>query len=227
MDNFWVIGDVAGEYDALMKLLALLPKDAKLVFVGDLNDRGPKTKEVIEFVRSGGYVSLMGNHEYMFIDYVTSRNNPSYMPEYKGSIFLDNGGIPTLRSYFGKMPKYGDPVPAELKEHIKWLNQRPSKFEAEGVIVTHAPILFGQIENFDEMTVIDKVWNRDHIKPTPKFPDDKFQFFGHNGHYHEFTYERNDIYVGPQKYAICVDDSRNNKLTAVNWPSLEKIQVKF
>jgi hypothetical protein len=32
---------------------------------------------------------------------------------------------------------------------------------------------------------------------------------------------------GEKPYAICVDDSRNNKLTAVNWPSLEKIQVKF
>lgn len=49
-DNFWVIGDVAGEYDALLELVALLPKDAKLVFVGDLNDRGPMTKEYLYYM---------------------------------------------------------------------------------------------------------------------------------------------------------------------------------
>lgn len=229
MDNFWVIGDVAGEYDALLELIALLPKDAKLVFVGDLNDRGPKTKEVIEFVRSGGHVALMGNHEHMFIDYVESRLDPSYTPQYGSDLFTYNGGIQTLKSYLG-LPVWSkgqEKMHEDLKKDIEWLKQRPVKFETDKVIVTHAPILFGQIENFDEMSIIDKIWNRDHIQPTPNFPDDKFQFFGHNGHYHRFAYDRNDVYVGPQLYAICVDDSRNGKLTAVNWPSLEKIQVKF
>ena len=229
VDNFWVIGDVAGEYDALLELVALLPKDAKLVFVGDLNDRGPKTKEVIEFVMSGGHVALMGNHEHMFIDYIESRLDPTYKPHYDSGCFLYNGGVQTLKSYLGKpFWHYGDPeVDGLFSKDLEWIKARPVKFEAEGVIVTHAPMLFGDVVAFDNMSVIDAVWNRDQIKPTPKFPDDKFQFFGHNGHYHEFSYERNDVYVGPQKYAICVDDSRNGKLTAVNWPSLEKIQVNF
>ncbi len=36
----YIIGDVHGEYDTLLALVDKLPKDAKLIFVGDLVDRG-------------------------------------------------------------------------------------------------------------------------------------------------------------------------------------------
>lgn len=220
MNDFWVIGDVAGEYDVLMKLLAKLPKDAKLVFVGDLNDRGPKTKEVIEFVRSGGHVALMGNHEHMFIDYIESRHYPKIGHKfYDSDCFMYNGGIPTLKSYLGKNWQGWRPSKASAKvlEDIQWLKERPLKFEAKGVIVTHAPIKYGDIARFNETSVINAIWNRDWICPTE---DGTFQFFGHNGHYKEFG-------KGLKPYAICVDDSRNRNLTAVHWPSLEKIQEPF
>ena len=61
----YVIGDVHGEYDALIKLVSKLPKDAKLIFVGDLVDRGSRSAEVVKFVRDGGHLCVMGNHEYM------------------------------------------------------------------------------------------------------------------------------------------------------------------
>ncbi len=224
MDDFWVIGDVAGEFDALLRLIEKLPKDANLIFVGDLNDRGPKTKEVIDFIRKGGYMALMGNHEHMFIDYVESRHNcGAHKEQYDSDCFMYNGGIPTLKSYLGADWQSWRPSKdtAYLLEDIAWLKERPLKFETENVIITHAPILGGNIEMFDKMSVIDKVWNRDFIRPNKKF-----QFFGHNGHYKEFftkiSEPPNDL-----MYAICVDDSRNDRLTAVHWPSLEKIQEKF
>ena len=36
----YIIGDVHGCYDTLMALIAKLPEDAEIVFVGDLIDRG-------------------------------------------------------------------------------------------------------------------------------------------------------------------------------------------
>jgi serine/threonine protein phosphatase 1 len=39
----YVIGDVHGEYDALMRLVSKLPKDAKLIFIGDLVDIGSRS----------------------------------------------------------------------------------------------------------------------------------------------------------------------------------------
>jgi hypothetical protein len=70
-----VIGDVHGEFDALMKLLAVLgydedghsPDGRGLVFLGDLIDRGPDSPAVVEkvmtLVAAGHAQCVMGNHE--------------------------------------------------------------------------------------------------------------------------------------------------------------------
>lgn len=79
---FDIIGDVHGCFDELLELLADLgwkiteeegrfsalgPPDRKLVFVGDLVDRGPKSAEVLalvmDLVASGQALCVNGNHE--------------------------------------------------------------------------------------------------------------------------------------------------------------------
>lgn len=69
-----IIGDVHGEIDALVALLARLGCDAergtverKIVFVGDLVDRGPDSGQVIQIVQrlveAGNAQVVLGNHE--------------------------------------------------------------------------------------------------------------------------------------------------------------------
>ena len=70
-----VVGDVHGEIDALRALIAHLgydehgdhPRGRRLVFVGDLCDRGPDSVAVIELVQSlverGVAQCIAGNHE--------------------------------------------------------------------------------------------------------------------------------------------------------------------
>src|SRR5699024_7346420 len=70
-----IVGDVHGEIDALNALLQRLGYDAmgnhpqkrKLVFVGDLIDRGPNSPKVIEtvqrFIKHGNAYAILGNHE--------------------------------------------------------------------------------------------------------------------------------------------------------------------
>jgi len=70
-----VVGDVHGELDALLQLMTTLGYDAdgghpdgrRLVFVGDLCDRGPDSPGVIALVRrlveSGRALAILGNHE--------------------------------------------------------------------------------------------------------------------------------------------------------------------
>ncbi len=48
--NHYIIGDVHGEYDMLMRLVSKIPCEAKLIFVGDFVDRGSRSVEVIRFV---------------------------------------------------------------------------------------------------------------------------------------------------------------------------------
>ena len=61
----YVIGDVHGHYKTLLALTEKLPQNAKLIFVGDLIDRGPQSMEVVKFVRESGYLCVMGNHEHI------------------------------------------------------------------------------------------------------------------------------------------------------------------
>ena len=70
-----IIGDIHGEYQALLALLAQLgydqvgnhPEQRKLVFVGDFCDRGPNSPAVLalaeQLVASGRAQAVAGNHE--------------------------------------------------------------------------------------------------------------------------------------------------------------------
>lgn len=70
-----IVGDIHGEYEALVKLLRHLgyddqgqhPQNRTLVFVGDFCDRGPNSPAVLalvqQLVESGRAVAVLGNHE--------------------------------------------------------------------------------------------------------------------------------------------------------------------
>jgi len=68
MQKHYVIGDVHGEYQTLLALVERLPHDAKLIFVGDLVDKGSHSKEVIAFVRQHNCLAVKGNHESSVIE---------------------------------------------------------------------------------------------------------------------------------------------------------------
>lgn len=83
-----VIGDVHGMYPELVQLLAKLgyavnsgtpvhPANRKLLFLGDMVDRGPNSIEVLRLVKKAveaGHYALLGNHETKLIRFWKSRN---------------------------------------------------------------------------------------------------------------------------------------------------------
>jgi len=91
-----VIPDIHGCRDSLERLLPqVLDQADRLVFLGDYIDRGPDSRGVVDRIlalrREGRFVvTLMGNHEAMFLDYLAGRDP---------GVFLCNGGRETLASY--------------------------------------------------------------------------------------------------------------------------------
>lgn len=78
--NHWVIGDVHGCYQSLLRLISVLPRKDHLIFCGDVINRGPDTPSTMRLVwslvKDGQATWLRGNHEQAFI---TSLDNPEIL----------------------------------------------------------------------------------------------------------------------------------------------------
>ncbi|MCC7069880.1 MAG: serine/threonine protein phosphatase [Deltaproteobacteria bacterium] len=87
-----VIGDIHGRADLLARLLAQLG-DMPVFVVGDVCDRGPDTREVIELLLARGARGVRGNHEDWFCQFVDGRGFD------RVALSAMFGGLATLRSY--------------------------------------------------------------------------------------------------------------------------------
>ncbi len=192
----YIIGDVHGHYDTLMQLVSKLPSDAKLIFVGDLIDRGSQSMEVVKFVRDGGHTCVMGNHEQLmdslgssFAVFVEQDE-----PINTHNIWHSNGGIATLKSYGLIELKEGKPILTsdakekltQFKDDIRWIRQLALYIELDSkhpsgkpVVVSHAPIAtVWSLRHSDAMykTFLDAaLWNRREPDEDAKI----FNIFGH------------------------------------------------
>ncbi|TAJ74143.1 MAG: serine/threonine-protein phosphatase 2 [Sphingobium sp.] len=86
--RLFVCGDIHGCYDELMQRLRIVGFDAgcdRLVALGDLVDRGPKSEEVLALIEKPWFTSIRGNHEALMIQAV---NGDPAMHIINGGIWL-------------------------------------------------------------------------------------------------------------------------------------------
>lgn len=84
------IGDIHGCYKSMLALLEKIPQeDNRLIFMGDLINKGPSSYEVYQFIRENEHECLKGNHEY----YCIFRDKKPYKELWK-----HHGGIQTEAS---------------------------------------------------------------------------------------------------------------------------------
>lgn len=68
--NLWCIGDIHGCYDEFLSLLSKIEDLegpgflSRVVLVGDLVNKGPKSAEVVRFARENRLLSVRGNHDH-------------------------------------------------------------------------------------------------------------------------------------------------------------------
>lgn len=161
------VGDVHGHYDALMRLLDAIAPDAddQIYFVGDLIDRGPKSAQVIDFVRQHGYGCVMGNHEQMLLEAFPD----SKVSQQLLQAWLQSGGYTTVASYA---------TPESLLENLVWLQSLPTYIDLGDIWLVHAGV--HPRMSIQQQTVQEFCWIREEFHSTPKpYFDDKLIITGH------------------------------------------------
>ena len=127
MQKKYVIGDVHGALHTLQKLIAKLPSDAELIFVGDLCDKGKFSKEVIEYVIEGGHKCVKGNHEHLMQKYlydaVVNGIHSPWSEDYR------YGGIETYKSYLDDYET--------MQKHLSWIASLPTYIQIDNYFITH------------------------------------------------------------------------------------------
>ena len=200
----YVIGDVAGRFDEMAKLIAQFEQPCQIVQVGDVVDRGSQSKETVEYLMAHPeIVVLLGNHEALMLE---RHNRRHAMLEYSEDFefgndwWLRQGGAATLESFGGAIPD----------EVLDWAAKLPlsHEFEIDGklYLATHAPTPRDDDE-WDEQPEI--IWNRYKPQRNPKYA---LQIHGHNSKLE--WHADND-----GTYGVCIDDCRNKHLTAIELPT--------
>ena len=124
----YVITDVHGRLTELKSLLAQVPANARMVFLGDYVDRGSESRGVVEIVRAlhgKGAICLRGNHEDMLC-----------APDPR--CWLANGGASTVLSY--KHPLTGALDAEALQHDMDWFMGLPRVHEDEKRVYVHAGV---------------------------------------------------------------------------------------
>ncbi|MBN2283687.1 MAG: serine/threonine protein phosphatase [Deltaproteobacteria bacterium] len=137
MEKIFAIGDIHGcldELDALLSTITINADRDLLLFIGDYIDRGPASKGVVDRVlelkaRLNHVVCLMGNHEQMFLDYITGGTT--------GDMFLYNGGDATLRSYRDRL-SLRSAVDIMPEAHRDFFESLQLFFETDDYLFVHA-----------------------------------------------------------------------------------------
>jgi len=121
-----IIGDVYGCLDELNRLFDDLDfsDSDRLIFVGDLINKGPNSKGVVDRVRELNAECVKGNHELRFIEYV--RNNE------KGRDKWD-----LIKEQCGK----------ELNSVVDWLDTLPMYIDDPEFLIVHAGLAPGKAPN--------------------------------------------------------------------------------
>ncbi|WP_418179149.1 metallophosphoesterase [Aliarcobacter lanthieri] len=217
MENIYIISDVHGCFKSLLSLIDQFPnkQNSKIVFVGDLVDRGKNSFDVVEFIIKNNYDCVKGNHEKLFLDYAPI-NGENDDTKYW---FYSCGGYETYKSYKNI---------EDLKNHYTYFEKLPLYIEYKDfvdnngryLVVSHSSV--GKAWEFknSEDSIDKEIFESQVLWSRNKEFDNKdiFNVFGHT------------IYDKPKitSYSMGIDlgcykrrDLPNPRLCALEFPSMK------
>lgn len=183
----YAIGDVHGYLTELERAHALIAEDrarvgddmAPVVHIGDLCDRGPDTKGVIDFLLAGlargeNWITLMGNHDRLMGYFLENTPRQDHYMMVGWHWFHEGvGGAETMESYgieiavkerwFQLHERSRAAVP---EAHRRFVQGLPTSYETDEHIFVHAGIRPGiPLAEQDET---DLVWIRHEFHDDPR-----------------------------------------------------------
>ena len=181
----YAIGDIHGHLDLLKRAHDLIAADqaaygqGPVVHVGDLVDRGPDSRGVVEYLRAGiasgrDWVVLKGNHDRLLARFL---DDPAWAdPGLRAEMAYLHpkiGGAATLASYGIRnaadrplAPVWREAVAAVPLAHREFLESRPTMFRWGEVVFVHAGIRPGVA--LEDQTEQDLVWIRGEFLTDPR-----------------------------------------------------------
>jgi serine/threonine protein phosphatase 1 len=133
-----VIGDVHGKLSLLNRLIeetSYRAGEDRLIFIGDLVDRGEDSRGVVERAMALKQAApdlvkiIKGNHEAMMMDALSQPDTE------QAELWYFNGGVETLQSYADAEGNLDFPTP-----HFEFLSSFPTWHEDEHAIYVHASL---------------------------------------------------------------------------------------
>lgn len=144
-ESFFVIGDVHGCFEMLDRLLTYWNSDSEqLIFIGDLIDRGMRSREVVQLAmklkEDYGAIIIGGNHESLLLEWLDS-------PTVHTSFYYMVGGEQTLASFYHQQmvhtllpEQLAEQMTHDYAEEIHFLRSLPDYFEKSHYIFVHAGV---------------------------------------------------------------------------------------
>ncbi len=215
----FAIGDVHGCADELDELLALLPLEPKstIVFLGDLIDRGPKSRQVIDRVLSlretHQVIALRGNHEAMLLDYLDGEESD------RTARFLLSGGVATLASY-GAISDSGELVTRDNipHSHLEFFRTLPIFHVTDEHFFVHAGVPNVALADVDPVEHAEEMmWTR-HTFLESHYRWDKLIIHGHN--------PRPAVEIAEHRVNLDTGCVFGGMLTAMELPSMRTYAVR-
>lgn len=219
--KYAIIADIAGQFEALMRLVDKIPKDYEIILLGDLIDRGPDSRLVVQWAIDNNIKCCYANHEDMMVHGFIDENY-SYR-----HMWIGNSGHATLRSYEGHKE-------VALK-HIEWMKNNPRVIHLkvkvgcfEEVVCTHAPIHSKYLYELSDRELADDVVDHFNIESSviwnrrPPIRRQYLQVSGHNSHWGLKTFKDDK-----QVWAYSLDQSKDYKLTALLLPSETIVEESY
>ncbi|MFV0559417.1 MAG: metallophosphoesterase [Enterococcus sp.] len=161
----FAIGDIHGEYALFEEMIKNFdPHNHQLVLMGDLLDRGARSKESLllgkKLVEDFDAVYLRGNHEEYFLQFLQSPEE-WYMP------YVRNGGKETMESLLhqGATEEYSPTeialmIRSRYKELVDFLTQRPLYYEWQNYLFVHAGVDLTK-KDWRQTSPRDFIWIRE------------------------------------------------------------------